>query len=238
MRQTNWERVARAAATAWTVLTALTSACSATSRGEDASFDASSSVAPLPDVATPTDADAEPAWTSLLNGSSLTGWIALPGGTWEVRAGVLVGTSLETEPRHALLVSEQSFSDFRLRLSYRLLRGNSGIYFRSELSGDNFGVSGVQVEADNTNEAGGVDDTVRAWLARVSGASPNRPGEWNSVELSAIGSRVTVTFNGVVTADFEDSLVRRSGRIALQLHGGYDMHVEYKDLEVQVLHAR
>ena len=40
--------------------------------------------------------------------------------------------------------------------------------------------------------------------------------------------------NGVVTAELKDDPGRKEGHIGLQLHGGQEMHVEYKDIKVSV----
>ena len=59
-----------------------------------------------------------------------------------------------------------------------------------------------------------------------------KPGEWTDLRLTAVGGNVTVRINGVVTAELKDDPGRREGHIGLQLHGGMDMHVEYKDIEI------
>jgi hypothetical protein len=50
--------------------------------------------------------------------------------------------------------------------------------------------------------------------------------------VSARGSKVTVTVNGKVSADIDDPKGRRKGRIALQVHGGQDCLVYFKDIEI------
>ena len=43
---------------------------------------------------------------------------------------------------------------------------------------------------------------------------------------------MVVQINGVKTAELKNDPGRKKGRIGLQLHGGQDMHVEYKDIEL------
>ena len=59
-----------------------------------------------------------------------------------------------------------------------------------------------------------------------------KPGEWTSLELTAKGKNVTVKINGVVTAELKDDPGRTEGYFGLQLHGGQDMHVEFKNIEI------
>jgi len=61
-----------------------------------------------------------------------------------------------------------------------------------------------------------------------------RPGEWTKLELSAHEGNVIVKINGYQTAELKADKGRRTGHLALQLHGGQKMHVEYKDIEIRL----
>ena len=51
--------------------------------------------------------------------------------------------------------------------------------------------------------------------------------------VTAIGDDLTVSLNGVPVVTLpDDAKGRKKGRIALQLHGGMDMHVEFRNLFV------
>ncbi|MHC4178689.1 MAG: family 16 glycoside hydrolase, partial [Planctomycetota bacterium] len=50
--------------------------------------------------------------------------------------------------------------------------------------------------------------------------------------VSAHGRRIVVHVNGQKTAELKDDPGRLEGHLALQLHGGQEMHVEYKDIEM------
>ncbi|MDP7287367.1 MAG: DUF1080 domain-containing protein, partial [Phycisphaerae bacterium] len=47
----------------------------------------------------------------LFDGKTLKGWTALPGGKWEVKDGVILGTSAKSERRHGLLASDKEYTD-------------------------------------------------------------------------------------------------------------------------------
>jgi hypothetical protein len=62
-----------------------------------------------------------------------------------------------------------------------------------------------------------------------------QPGEWNEMWVSAHGNRLVVHVNGRRTADVtDDRQTRNSGLIGLQLHGGQEMDVEFKELALLV----
>jgi hypothetical protein len=181
--------------------------------------------------------DKPAAFKPLFDGKTLKGWHALPGGTWQVKDGVIVGSSPKTEARHGLLLSDRTYNDFVVRLKFRVIKGNSGFYFRSEKVGGAVGVHGFQAEVDRTAVTGGLYETGgRAWVRQPD---PNvtgriyKPGEWTEMSVTAIGRYVAVRVNGTKTAELRDDPGRLKGHFALQLHGGMDMEVQFKDLEIR-----
>ena len=180
-------------------------------------------------------------WKPLFDGSSLNGWTATPGGQWEVKDGAIRGTSPASDPRHGLLLSDAMHGDFTMRLKFKVTKGNSGVYFRAQRVDDPVTVHGFQAEVCENDDTGGLYETGgRAWVAQPDKAwmaqeKVNRPGEWNEMWVSSHGARTVVHVNGRQTADFVDpSPTRENGLFGLQLHGGQDMEVEYKDLALLV----
>ncbi len=89
------------------------------------------------------------------------------GGTWDVKDGVLVGTSPKSERRHGILLSDRTFSDFILTAKFRVISGNSGLYFRAERVPQGVGVHGFQVEVDTSQKTGGLYETGgRGWVEK------------------------------------------------------------------------
>ncbi|MFQ6132024.1 MAG: DUF1080 domain-containing protein [Armatimonadota bacterium] len=173
----------------------------------------------------------------LFDGNTLRGWHALPGGNWEVKDGAIVGTSARTEKRHGLLVSDKTYRDFTVRLKFRVLKGNSGFYFRSEKVDHAVGVHGFQAEVANEETVGGLYETGgRTWVVKPDPEQIKqhyKPTEWNQMTVSAHGRNIVVRLNGMKTAELEDDPGRLEGHFALQLHGGQDMEVMFKDIEIQ-----
>jgi hypothetical protein len=176
-------------------------------------------------------------WKPLFNGSDLSGWHTQPGGTWEVIDGVIIGKSPKSEPRHGLLVTDDSFRNFVLRAKFRVFQGNSGLYFRGEETDTNVAIRGFQAEVDATAAIGGLYETsMRAWVKQSNPKLVEQlvaHGDWVAITVTAIDDDITVSINGVtVTELLGDKECLKEGHIALQLHGGSDMHVEFKDIAI------
>jgi len=148
---------------------------------------------------------------------------------------VLHGVSARSEPRHGHLITREKFGDFAVRLKYLAKQGNSGLYFRVVPTNDAVGVAGFQAEIDPEKDAGGLYETSgRGWVVQPKPEEVMkwyRPGQWNEMSVVAIGGRIVVHLNGFKTAELKEDPGRRSGQIALQLHGGQDMDVSFKDVE-------
>jgi hypothetical protein len=63
--------------------------------------------------------------------------------------------------------------------------------------------------------------------------------EWNSMDVVANGNHITVTVNGVLMGDIIDESPKalKDGLIALQLHTGQAMTIQFKDLRIKLLDA-
>ncbi|MEO1824549.1 MAG: DUF1080 domain-containing protein [Roseibacillus sp.] len=188
----------------------------------------------------PMTASAEPAWQDLFNGRNLDGWHPVPGGKWEVVEGTILGTSPRSEPRHGLLMTDRRFKNFRVRAKFKVTSGDSGFYFRVEKTNTHVSVRGFQAEVDNSKEVGGLYETsMRAWVRKPDPTVISKlvkPGAWTDLLVSAIGDSITVSLNGTkVTELLNDPKCLKEGHIALQLHGGQDMRVQFKDIAIQEL---
>ena len=57
----------------------------------------------------------------------------------------------------------------------------------------------------------------------------------SDLEIHAVGKDVSVRINGILSAELKNDPGRTKGFFGLQLHGGQDMHVEYKDIRLKNL---
>jgi len=174
----------------------------------------------------------------LFDGKTLNGWTPLPGGKWEVKDGVILGTAPKSERRHGMLLSKKQYKDFTIRLKFKTVSGCSGLYFRVEKTKSNVAVKGFQAEIDPTYETGGLYETGgRGWVVKPDPEKIKKfykPGEWTTMEVTAKGRDVTVKVNGHVTAELKNDKGRTEGYFGMQMHGGQNMHVEFKDIEIKV----
>lgn len=178
-------------------------------------------------------------WTDLFDGKTLKGWHTLPGGTWTVEDGTIVGRSPASDERHGLLVSDRTYKDFVLDVTFKSIRGNSGVYFRSDVVGGIEGVRGFQAEVHPKDDIGGLYETNgRAWVVKPTADQVSRyykPNAWNTLRITAKGRDITVTVNGIVSAELKNDPGNTVGNIALQLHGGQDMLVMFKNVRIREL---
>ena len=192
---------------------------------------------------TPSAGAADKEFQPLFDGTSLDGWTATPGGTWKVVDGAIVGTSPKSERRHGILLSDGVFSDFVVRAKFRLVSGDSGFYFRAGRVNSSVGAHGFQVEVDETEETGGLyEPGGRAWVQRPPAEAIKKRGyqigEWTDLELTAVGGHIVVKINGVTSSELKNDRGRTKGHFGLQLHGGQEMRVEYKDIVIQEIDSK
>ena len=178
-------------------------------------------------------------FSPIFNGKDLTGW---EGDTslWSAKDGMIVGDSAGIKANQ-FLATEASYADFVLKFSVRLLgdEGNSGVMFRSvRVPGTE--MSGYQADVGPGYWGGLYDESRRnrelVHCAPRALAALNK-GDWNQVTIRALGGHVTTYLNDQTSVDYreEDASIARTGKIALQVHAGGPMRVEFKDIYLQEL---
>lgn len=205
--------------------------------------------------------EVEKGFVSMFNGKDLTGWEGKPGGWW-VKDGTLMSQSTKEKPckkHHYLMWRGGKPGDFVLRFSYRIVGGNSGVQIRSkEIPGwDTRGYqadmeaggqwSGALFEHARGEVAGrGTKVTIgpdgKRAVTRFAGSAELqkkiKPNQWNDYEITAQGSKITLKINGQLMCEADDrdkKHAARRGIIALQMHPGPPMTVQFRDLRIKVL---
>jgi hypothetical protein len=174
------------------------------------------------------------AGTKIFDGKTLNGWEVVGGGKWTVNGGVLKGQCSKADEQ-GVLVYEKPVRDFTAKFQFRISGGNSGFYFRAERVEGQPLVKGFQAEVDAIDDVAGIWETAgRGWVYKptpeVHATAKFVPGQWSKMEVSAIGNHYIVKLIGKTITDIQDSQGREKGVVALQLHGGMDMTVEFKDI--------
>ena len=158
--------------------------------------------------------------------------------------------------------------ELHLKYKFATEDGNSGIQFRSKLlDPKTFRVGGYQADFDGkAGYDGSIYD--EAGVAGGRGTMSNRGektvwdtdnkrkneklpdaealkkfikvGEWNEVVLVAKGNHITFTINDHLMTDLTDDSPKalKEGVLALQLHAGYTMDIQFKDVKIKFLEEK
>ena len=176
-------------------------------------------------------------WKSIWDGETLEGWDPVGGGKWTIEDGQIVGRQVKSDAAHGHLFWKQPVGDFTVRIEYKPVSGNSGLYFRTEKIAGAVGIRGFQAEIDAEKDPGGLYETSgRAWVAKPSAAAIKKfkPRDWNRMSVSAHGRRIAVHVGGIRSAELRDDPGRLEGLLAFQVHGGQDMEVRIRKVEMLV----
>lgn len=201
-------------------------------------------------IFTQTAGAAEAGFTDLFDGKSLEGWrtVGKTGRGYIVEDGKIICP----KDGGGNLFTEKTYSDFVLRLEFRLEDGsNNGVGIRAPYEGD-AAYMGMEIQVlDDESERykgkirpeqhhGSVYDVVAA-----KPGSLKKAGEWNVEEIRAEGRRIKVTVNGQLITDADLNAVtdpkkiekhpgifRDSGHIGFLGHNEY---VEFRNIRIQEL---
>jgi hypothetical protein len=184
----------------------------------------------------------DPGFVPLFDGQTLTGWHAMGQEDWHAENGVLW-----TEGKGGWLRTERRYADFVLRLEYRVTKGAaSGIFLRAAEQG-NPAFTGFEIPLlDDAGQPTDLHSTGAVYGAVIPLYSVGRAaGEWNQVEITCAGRRLTVYLNGnrIHKIDFDNpayvfaeqrplSRVPNEGYLGLASHTN---RVDYRSLRIQVL---
>jgi len=206
-----------------------------------------------------------PGFGSLFDGKTLKGWKAADMSWWSVEDGAITGKITKRKPcrKNQYLFSQVGrMKDFELKLGHRIVsphRVNCGFQYRSEHY-KQADCKGYQVD-NNTGTAWLVrlyDEFGRHTLAwrgqrtvfdadgkKTSTDIPLAKGkphfdlaQWHEYHLICKGTRLTLKVNGKLVAEVIDSDPKQqdlSGLLALQLHSGPPMTVQFKDIRYKPL---
>jgi len=154
--------------------------------------------------------------------------------------------------------------DFELKLEYRIEGGNSGIQFRSFEQPEKWGkwvIGGYQADIDASGHYTGIlygeryDGILAGRGQKVVLGPDHKPkvvgsvgdskeilshikkGDWNEFHIIAQGNHIVQKLNGQTTVDVTDEgkAARSSGLLALQLHAGPPMKIQFRNIRLKPL---
>jgi HEAT repeat protein len=199
---------------------------------------------------------------SLFNGKDLTGWDAKPG-WWTVEDGALTSESTAEKPCkkcNYLIWKGGEPGDFELTLDFKLTgQGNSGIQIRSERRPD-FDTYGYQADMDWDGKLVGYVYHHKRGLIAARGQKVVIPprgekkvetigdaaklkevykkGDWNQYKILCRGPNISLHVNGTLMCQVTDNdakTAKPDGIIALQMHPGPPMKVQFKNIMLKPL---
>ncbi|MDO6604128.1 3-keto-disaccharide hydrolase [Arenibacter palladensis] len=130
-----------------------------------------------------------PAWGTpiiLFNGENLEGWHARGDNQWVAQSGILKSPKAGSN-----LISDMEFMDFKLHLEFRYPEhGNSGVYLRGRYEVQIFDSKGMAPSSDQFGSIFG--------FLEPNEMVAKGPGEWQTLDITLVGRRVTVEANGSI----------------------------------------
>ena len=206
-------------------------------------------------------AAADEGFRSIFDGKTLDGWDGNPK-FWRVEDGCIIGQTTKEEPTKGntfCIWRGGKPADFELKAEFKLDNHNSGIQFRSWEPGDKWRVCGYQSDMDGSNTYTGIlyGEGYRGILCmrgqKVVIGTDHKPkvvgtigdskqlaafikkGDWNEYHIVAKGNHMFHTINGQMMMDVtdEDTVARKDGIIAFQLHAGPPMKVQFRNIRIK-----
>ena len=163
----------------------------------------------------------EPGFVPMFNGRDLSGWEGATNTYAVTEEGYLTCLQRDTkgESGSRNLWSAKDYSDFIIRFDVKLPKdANNGLGIRTPPNGwcshdgmeiqllDDWGEAWNGAKALYASQYSGAIYGVVPPARKLNGESYiNRPGEWNTVEVTAKGPQITVVLNGVTVVDADVS---------------------------------
>lgn len=120
----------------------------------------------------------------LFNGTNLQGWKAMGENQWKAEAGIL-----RSPKSGSNLVTEKTFSDFKLHIEFRYPKGsNSGVYLRGR----------YEVQIADSKGLGTLKDQLGAVYGFLTPTEmvAKDPGEWQTYDITLVGRMINIVANG------------------------------------------
>jgi len=173
------------------------------------------------------DAQAQRGFTTLFDGKNIDAFNKVGDANWTIADGVLQAD----KGMGGYLVTKQSYTDFEIRAEFWVdTPANSGIFIRCDTPQMPGAEACYEVNIFDTRPDPSYGTGAIVNVAKV--ATPIKAGgKWNTYEIRAQGSHLTVTLNGMKTADVQDMKHAR-GPFALQYGAGV---VKFRRVQVRPL---
>ncbi len=208
-------------------------------------------------------ARAQDGWESIFDGKTLDKWDGNPEFWRVEDGAITGQTTekLPTKGNTFIIWRGGETADFELKLEYKIIGGNSGIQYRSfEVPNEKWVIGGYQADFEAGETYSGINygerfrgilaqrgqetvigDDHKPTLVKQFGdtkeiQSKIKKEDWNTYHVIAKGFRFEHRINDVVTSivtDEDKKDRREKGVLALQLHAGPPMKVQFRNIKIK-----
>ena len=206
----------------------------ATGKKTGAAGTASRPAAPTPSVALATSKPLDPSFTPLLDSAHEKQWKLFGPNSVTLQNGIINTGSPQNTGWSMLWYLGKKFGDFVLRFDMKLSgQCNSGVYIRLDNPGqDTNRVNGDGYQIDFSSERGiGSVCVHRKCKKEADVIVTEKLAEWNEIEISVVGSRIRVRFNGKQINECEIS-AEPVGYIGIE-HFSSVSGVQFRNMRIQ-----
>jgi hypothetical protein len=184
------------------------------------------------------------AWVSLFNGETFAGWEGNYRFFRIEDQAIVAGMTYHAIPRNQFLATEKTYSDFELRLQFKLVGEdtNAGIQVRTRRIPKHHEVIGYQADLGQQYTGCLYDESRRRKiLAEPSSVEALnkvlKQDDWNDYVIRCQGKHIQLWINGYQTVDYveKDDSIEQNGIIALQIHGGPAGEAWYRNIRIRSL---
>jgi hypothetical protein len=184
-------------------------------------------IAGLAGVVPGSQVEAQSGWTPLFDGATLKGWNKVGDANFEVVDGAIQAT----KGGASFLVTPNSYADFQITLElWASDDANSGVFIRCQDPKNITAMNAYEVNVydkrpDPAYRTGAIVDVAKPMV------NLNAGGRWNTFDITAQGTKLTVIMNGQKTVEVDHKGHAR-GPIALQYGAGT---VRFRNIRIRTL---
>lgn len=168
------------------------------------------------------------------NGKDFTGWVVPENNIWWKAEDGILKVQSGPEQKGSTLWTEKEYGNFVMEFEFKMGEGtvDTGIYVHNEKEQIQIGISG-SLKRDMTGspyiagkgypvEAKGVKELLKL-------------DNWNRMTIVVKGKDYTVWLNDAFVMTYNSETAVEKGRIGIQLHGGKDMAVDFRNIRIAEL---
>jgi hypothetical protein len=168
---------------------------------------------------------------ALFDGKNLDHWQGDGKAQFTIQDGAIVATGQKDPKDSAFLMSKEKYKDFQLRVEvWASEDANSGVFIRCDEGAKPGAKTCYECNIFDTRPDPSYGTGAIVYFAEVN-PMPKAGGKWNTMEITAKGRDLSVTFNGQKTAQTRNAL-HTEGPIALQFAEGI---VKFRKIEIKPL---